>query len=347
MKKIVILACLLVAGFALAACQRGQPSRAPEPTATTPPTSGQAYNTAVFATLFAAPLRTTTKTATPASTTPQTIEAKPGASYRDVTYCTPDGIAQKMNVFYPKQLSDKPIPITVYIHGGGWTSGDKGTGAGAADMQGLLARGFIVASLDYRLAPQYKWPSQITDVKCAIRYLRANAASYKLDPNKIGVWGGSAGGHLVSLVGTADSSAGWDVGEYLDQSSHAQAVVDMFGPADLTHGSATTGLQIKLQWDVFGSTSDTDPILAAASPVTYVTADDSPFLILQGDADSLVPPEQSQIFFDKLQAAGVPSELVVIRHAGHGFQQVGDKPIRPSLIKLVKVVVAFFTRYLK
>jgi dipeptidyl aminopeptidase/acylaminoacyl peptidase len=126
-----------------------------------------------------------------------------------------------------------------------------------------------------------------------------------------------------------------------------QAVVDMFGPADLTRGSATTALQAKLQWDVFGSTSNTDPILATASPVTYVTVDDPPFLILQGEADSLVPPEQSQILFDKLQAAGVPSELVVIRHSEHGFQQVGNKPIKPSLIKLGKEIVAFFTEYLK
>jgi acetyl esterase/lipase len=118
-----------------------------------------------------------------------------------------------MNVFYPNKMTDKPLPVTVYIHGGGWTAGDKGNGAGTADMQELLARGYLVVSLDYRLAPQYKWPSQITDVKCAIRHLRANAKQYQLDPNKVGVWGGSAGGHLVAMLGTTDKSTGFDVGE--------------------------------------------------------------------------------------------------------------------------------------
>jgi acetyl esterase/lipase len=324
MKKIVLLASLLVAGFALVACQRGPLARAPEPTATT-----------------AAP--TTAPRATGTSPT-QTIEAKAGAAYRDLTYCTPDGVAQKMNIFYPKQLSDKPMPITVYIHGGGWTSGDKGSGAGSVDMQGLLARGFIVASLDYRLAPQSKWPSQITDVKCAIRHLRANAATYKLDPNKIGVWGGSAGGHLVAMLGTTDKSAGFDVGEYLDQSSRVQAVVDLFGPADLP-AMFTSNAQVVAS-RVFGSASRDDPILVKASPVTYITSDDPPFLILQGDKDTTVPLEQSQILHDKLKAGGVNATLVIVKNAGHGFMPVGGA-ISPSRAELTKMLADFFDTYLK
>ena len=272
--------------------------------------------------------------------------AKLGNIEKDVTYCTMGGVPLKMDVYYPETAS-APWPLVIYVHGGGWETSDKSEGAGFRKLTGMQNSDFLFASVNYRLAPQYKFPAQIQDIKCAVRYFRAHAVEYNIAPNKIGVWGGSAGGHLVSLLGTADSSAGWDVGEYLDQSSCVQAVADMFGPTDLTRGSATTGIQIKLQWDVFGSTSNTDPILAAASPVTYVTADDPPFLILQGDADTLVPPEQSQILFDKLQAVGVPSELVMIKHAGHGFQQVGNLPIKPSLIKLGKEVVAFFTKYLK
>jgi acetyl esterase/lipase len=92
----------------------------------------------------------------------------------------------------------------------------------------------VVASVNYRLAPQYLWPAQIEDVKCAIRYLRASAATYGIDTTRIGAWGGSAGGHLVSMLGTAGPSAGYDVGQYLDQSSAVQTVVDEWGPADLT-----------------------------------------------------------------------------------------------------------------
>ena len=296
-----------------------------------------------------------TKEALPTSTevlstlTPEIAKfdpAKLGNIEKDTTYCTMDGVPLKMDVYYPAS-APAPWPLVIYVHGGGWETSDKSEGAGFRKLTGMQNSDFLFASVDYRLAPQYKFPAQIQDVKCVVRYFRAHAVEYNIDPNKIGVWGGSAGGHLVSLLGMADQSAGWDVGEYLDQSSRVQAVVDMFGPVDLTRGSAMTALQAKLQWDVFGSTSNTDPILATASPVTYVTADDPPFLILQGDADTIVPPEQSQILFDKLQAAGVSSELVIIKHAGHGFQQVGNLPIRPSLIKLGKVVVAFFTKYLK
>jgi acetyl esterase/lipase len=307
---------------------------------------------------FTAPAPTVTSTATevssisteiPTSPTPGTAKfdfAKLGQSDRNVTYSTMDGAALKMDVFYPA-TAPAPWPLVIYVHGGGWETSDKGEATGFFKLTGMQDQGFLLASIDYRLAPKYKFPRQIQDVKCAVRYFRAHAAEYNLDPNKIGLWGGSAGGHLVALAGTSDSSAGWDVGEYLDQSSRVQAVVDMFGPTDLTRGSAKAGIQAQLQKDVFGSTSDSDPILAAASPVTYVTADDPPFLILQGDADMLVPLEQSQILYDKLHAAGVPSELIVVRFAGHGFQQVGNKEIRPSLVKLGKEVVMFFTQYLK
>jgi len=278
--------------------------------------------------------------------TAQFNSAKLGQTEKDITYCTMDGVPLKVDVFYPSTASAL-WPLVIYVHGGGWEAGDKSEGAGFRRLAGMQNVGFLVASIDYRLAPKYKFPAQIQDVKCAVRYFRAHAAEYNLNPNKIGIWGGSAGGHLVSLAGTSDSSAGWDVGEYHDQSSRVQAVVDMFGPTDLTRGSASTGIQVMLQRDVFGSTSETDPILATASPVTYVSADDPPFLILQGDADTLVPPEQSQILFDKLKAAGVPADLIIIKHAGHGFQQVGNKEISPSVIKLGKEIVKFFTLYLK
>jgi acetyl esterase/lipase len=245
---------------------------------------------------------------------------------------------------YPANFSGKPTPAAVYIHGGAWMQGDKDTGAGAEDIPGILARGYVVVALNYRLAPQFKWPAQIADVKCAIRHLRANAATYKLDPNKIGVWGGSAGGHLVSMLGTTDKSAGFDVGEYLDQSSRVQVVVDMFGPSDLPVmlvGSAEPAITV-----VFGARSRDDPILVKASPVTYITPDDPPFLILQGDQDTVVPMQQSQELYDKLKAGGVNATLVIVKNAGHSFRPSGGA-ISPSRTELTKMIADFFDRYLK
>ena len=271
------------------------------------------------------------------------INTAPGAVNHNITYCAPDGIAQKLDLLYPTKLKSDAMPIAVYIHGGGWTSGDKGSGAGTLDERAILERGFVVASLNYRLAPQFKWPSQITDVKCAIRFLRARAAELKLDPNRIGVWGGSAGGHLVAMLGTTDKRAGFDVGEYLDQSSRVQAVVDLFGPADLP-AMFTRDAQVVAN-RVFGSTSRDDPILIQASPVTHISPDDPPFLILQGDQDKTVPMEQSQILYDKLKAGGVSAQLVIVKNAGHGFTPVGDA-ISPSRAELTRMIADFFDKTL-
>ncbi len=288
------------------------------------------------------------KSSDPPATPPAVITrfnpAKLGSTDKDVTYCRMDGVTLQMDVYYPPSASE-PWPLVVYVHGGGWQSGDKNEGAGYREVAGLQNEGFLVVSINYRLAPQAKFPAQIQDVKCAIRYFRAQASTYNLNSSKIGVWGGSAGGHLVSLLGTSDSSAGWDVGEYLDQSSRVQAVVDMFGPADLTRSFA--GLGSQLQKDVFGAASPTDPILAAASPITYVSPDDPPFLILQGEQDDLVPVEQSQSLYDSLQAASVGCELVFVQNAGHGFRQVGSQPINPTRQALSQKIIAFFRAQLK
>ena len=291
----------------------------------------------------------TTPTALPAPTVAprpnQPTPARLGQTQKDVTYCTVVGVALKMDVYPPRNAGGKPAPVVVYVHGGGWRSGDKDGGAGMRDLPELARRGYFVASINYRLAPEYKWPAQIQDVKCAIRYLRANAATYNLDPNRIGAIGGSAGGHLVAMLGLTDKDAGFDVGEYLDQSSRVQAVVDLFGPADLT-GAGFIQSQAKLGKEVFGVTSPQDPILAQASPVTYITKDDAPFLILQGDKDTTVPLSQSQELYDRLTAAGVPATLVIVKNAGHSFAPVGGA-ISPSLAELIKMTADFFDKNLK
>jgi acetyl esterase/lipase len=262
---------------------------------------------------------------------------------RDVTYCTLDGVELKMDIYRP-QRSAAPTPALLYVHGGGWTGGDKRSGEGIRDIPELLARGYLVAAVNYRLAPRYKFPAMIEDVKCAVRFLRANAERFSINPEKIGAWGGSAGGHLVALLGTADATAGWDVGQYLEQSSRVQAVVDMFGPTDLT--VLFEGANPRLMEQVFGTSDRNSETLQKASPVNWVSSDDPPFLILHGERDPLVPVSQSQIFYEKLRAAGVPATFVIVKNAGHGFAPLGG-PISPSRQELTKMIADFFDQYLK
>ena len=157
----------------------------------------------------------------------------------------------------------------------------------------------------------------IEDVKCAVRSLRAHASEYNLDPNRIGALGASAGGHLVALLGTSDKSAGWDVGEYLDQSSRVQAVVAEAVFSDFTR-TIYDSMQMSIYF-AFGDFPGTDSTInMAASPVTYITPDDPPFLIIHGDKDGYAPPEQAQTLDARLKAAGVSSKLVIVQNGPTG-----------------------------
>jgi acetyl esterase/lipase len=275
---------------------------------------------------------------------PAVDASKLGTIARDVTYGIADGVALKMDIYYPK-MAEGAVPAILYVHGGGWTKGDKRAGAGSAEIPELVSRGYLVAAINYRLAPQYKFPAQIEDVKCAVRFLRANAATYGIDPDHIGTWGGSAGGHLVALLGVTDAAAGFDGnGGYADQSSRVQAVVDMFGPTDLT--AMFQGAGPRLMEQVFGTTDKNSDIVKRASPVTWVSSDDPPFLILHGEKDTLVPPSQSKILYERLIAAGVPATLTIVENAGHGFAPAGGT-IDPSRIEITGLVADFFDQYLK
>lgn len=264
-----------------------------------------------------------------------------GTIKHDVTYYTTDNISVQMDIYFPKTMNGK-VPAVLYVHGGAWSSGDKATGAGSGDISALRDAGFIVAPIDYRLAPAFKFPAMIEDVKCAVRFLRAHALEYGIDTNKIGAYGGSAGGHLVALLGVTDQSAGWDIGPDAAYSSHIQAVVDMFGPADLATlfslGGATTAQS------VFGTSDPRSPILAGASPVNWVSRDDPPFLILHGDRDTVVPLSQSQEFYTRLTGAGVESTLVVFKNGTHGL---ANPDMEPSRQQLTQMLVQFFQKHLR
>ncbi len=263
---------------------------------------------------------------------------------RDITYVNIDDISLKMDIYY-RQHGDILMPTVVYVHGGGWYSGDKTCGAGQRDIPELVAHGYLVAAIDYRLAPRFKFPAQIEDVKCAIRFLRANADTYSIDPARIGIFGDSAGGHLAALAGVTDYSSGFGVsGGYYDQSDGVQAVVDMFGPADLTLTyQQNNSMHIE---HVFGTIDPLSPIIKQASPVTYVSDDAPPFLILHGEQDNEVRLEQSEILYQRLTAANVPVSLIVVSNSGHGLEPVGGTAF-PNRHEITRLIVDFFDKYLK
>ena len=238
--------------------------------------------------------------------------------------------------------SEKPVPLIVWIHGGGWLGGSKENPPTAAEF---LKQGYAVASINYRFSNQAIYPAQIHDCKAAIRWLRANAMKYNIDPDRIGVWGASAGGHLVALLGTTGEVKEVE-GELGNpkMSSRVQAVIDVFGPADFLKYAEHMGKD-----DVFGVNSllskliggpvlDKKELAKLASPVAFVTKDDSPFLILQGDNDKLVPHQQSEEFHEALKKAGVTSELVIVPGAGHDSTVIAKNSVK---------VNDFFAKWLK
>ena len=250
---------------------------------------------------------------------------------------------QMLDLYLP--LKPEGRPLVVWIHGGAWRKGSKEN----LPMTWLLHEGYALASLNYRLTDEAKFPAQAHDCKGAIRWLRANAKRFGYDASKIGIAGSSAGGHLVALLGT---SAGvkeleGDVGGNLNHSSRVQAVIDFYGPTDLLAMVDQPSRMDRSGPDcpealLIGGTVKEHPDKArAASPATYVSADDPPHLIYQGDKDVLVPWQQSTTFHDRLKAAGVSSDLVMVKGGGHG----GPQFTRDAKAKAKQL--AFLNRYLK
>ena len=237
-----------------------------------------------------------------------------------------------------------PVPAIIWIHGGGWHTGTYRVG-----MVGKIAqRGYFAASIEYRLDDEAKWPAQIEDCKCAVRWLRANAATYNIDPNRIGVWGGSAGGHLAACLGTmADVKEFEGDGGWPGVSSAVQAVVDCYGPTDFTHRGTYSMQAILITQGLFGVPYDQNPALwKSGSPLDFVAAGDAPVLMIHGDADRLVPLAQSQVFAAALTKAGVPNQLLVVHNGGHGFGALPGTKIDPGWPVIGQTVADFFAKYL-
>jgi acetyl esterase/lipase len=262
-------------------------------------------------------------------------------AHRDLPYVEHGHEQQKFDLYLPEKTAS-PLPVIIWVHGGAWQAGSK-NGCPAIHY---VQQGYAVASVEYRFSQHAIFPAQIEDCKAAIRWLRAHAKEYALDPKRFGVWGGSAGGHLVALLGTSGDVKDFDVGANLDQSSRVQAVCDYYGPTDFTVFVTTPGYEnhatdsspeAKL---LGGIVAQNKTKADRANPITYVSHDNPPFLIVHGDKDPTVPINQSQLLFDALKKAGVSAHFHTIHGAGHGGTGFNGRDIN-------EMVTAFFEERLK
>jgi acetyl esterase/lipase len=267
----------------------------------------------------------------------------------------PDGVKRTANVEYAKvgekkllldlyipEKAEGPLPVVVGIFGGAWLGGSKEQAQGVR----LSGRGYAVVTPNYRLSGEAVFPAQIEDCKAAVRWVRANAKKYNLDPDRIGAIGHSAGGHLASLLGTSAGVKDFEKGDNQDLSSKVQAVCAMSGPTDFLQMDAHAPKGAFVKHDpanspesklIGGEIQKNKEKVAKANPITYVSKDSPPFLLIHGEADNVVPAHQSELLNDALKKAGVDVTIHLVKGAGHG---VGGKEVND-------MIDAFFDKHLK
>jgi acetyl esterase/lipase len=261
-----------------------------------------------------------------------------------------DSPRQVLDLFVPEGKG--PFPLVINIHGGAFKFGDRQM-LDAPIARAFLKEGIAVATINYRLSGEAKFPAAIRDAKSALRFLRAHAAKYLIDPARIIVFGQSAGGNLASLIGTSAGEPLFDDGSGI--SDRVSGVIDWFGPSDFskmdeqakaqgcppdaqTHGEAGSPESLYLGAPL----AEVPHLVAQANPITYISADDSPFLLQKGTEDCMVPVGQSQILHDALKTAGVDTTLVLLDGAGHG--DMGSKEPHFLSPENIERVVAFVKR---
>lgn len=258
---------------------------------------------------------------------------------KDIEYARPNGYSLLLDLYLPDADSRKAVPVVVWVHGGGWKNGSKENSKAAW----LAKEGFAVVSINYRLTDVAQWPAQINDCREAVRWVRRNASVFGFDPDRIGAWGSSAGGHLVALMGTLPYPENESV------SSRVRAVCDWYGPTELLTMPPNNVGDGRTEEDVansngaklLGCTVKDCPELAKKASAYYnVSPDDAPFLIMHGDEDPGVPIQQSIQFHERLLKAGVPSQFEIVKGAGHGGKLFDTPEVKAT-------VWAFFDRYLR
>jgi acetyl esterase/lipase len=247
---------------------------------------------------------------------------------RDVVYGRVGATPLLLDLYRPHGESPSLLPLVVYLHGGGWYTGDKSR----PPLRDMARRGVAVASVDYRLSGVAPFPAAVEDAKCAVRFLRANAARYGLDPERIGVMGASAGGQLALLLAFT--------------SSGVRCACAWFAPTDFTRPLEGVGNALPLY--LGGTLAERRDTYVAASPITHATTGAPPILLVHGDRDSTVPLEQSEILLARLEALGVAAELVVVEDAEHSFHPAGGaRETRPPRDEVLRLTEAFFERHLR
>ena len=254
----------------------------------------------------------------------------------DLQYIPHGHARNRLDLYLPQRVMGS-LPVVVWIHGGGWRGGGKEGGPALS----LLARRYAVASINYRLSQDAVFPAQLEDCKAAIWWLRTNAAKFRIDPARMGVWGESAGGHLAALLGTTGGIEEWngDDANRSWQRSCVQCVVDWYGPVDLARWNSRGDINAMITQLIGGDPHGNMEKARKASPVTHVNKNAAPFLIMHGDQDDSVPLSQSAMLAKALKEAGVEFSLQIIKGGGHGGPEFTSQ-------RNIRLVEAFFAKHL-
>jgi acetyl esterase/lipase len=274
-------------------------------------------------------------------------------SLADVVYSVIPGYRPMILDIYmpPRGKTTTPKPLVIYVHGGGWMGGHTRAGGALADfpkaLASLAAEGFVVASVEYRLASEARFPAQLDDVRAAIRFLKGNAGKYGIDPDRVGIWGASAGGHLAALAALSCGAPGLDAKPQPAGSECVQAAAIWYGVFDFAPIVARAeGAPVALLGCADAASCPADRI-KAVSPLTYLDASDPPFLLIHGEGDRTVSVSQSKDAFAKMRAAGVKVDEILMPGIDHSF--IGKTPAetRAATLKAVNATFDFFGAQLK
>jgi acetyl esterase/lipase len=262
------------------------------------------------------------------------------AFFSDVIYGEADGKPLLLDICVPVN-SDKPLAVIMYIHGGGWRFGDKASSGGVNNRK-FTKYGFVTCSINHRLTTEDPFPAQIHDVKSAVRWLRANALKYNINPDKIGVWGHSSGGHLSALLGLSYNipELEGDCGSP-GYSSRVQAVCTSAAPTDILQMGGWHNAPGSPEAHLVGSTFhyDRQDLTNKINPINYIREDAPPFLIIHGDQDVIVPINQSNLLFDALENVS----YLRVKNGDHDDYNGGSL----TLDEIMPSILAFFVKHLK